>query len=128
MENSFIDLIIRLKNGYLAKKEIILSYYSKLNENILKKLVNLRFIKSYRIIGDKIKKIEIKLLYKGNIPALNDVKIYSKPGRRYYVSYKDLKPVLSNYGFYILLTNKGVLTNKEAQQLKIGGELLFSIW
>lgn len=128
MENSFIDLIIRLKNGYLAKKEKIESPYSKLKENILKKLLDLKFIKSYHIEGDKIKYFKIELLYKNNIPALNDIKIYSKPGRRYYVSYKDLKPVLSNYGVSILSTNKGILTNKEAQEKKVGGELLFNIW
>ncbi len=128
MENSFIDLIIRLKNGYLAKKETIDSPYSKLKENILKKLLDLKFIKSYQVIGDKVKYFNIDLLYKDNIPAVNDVKVYSKLGRRYYVSYKNLKPVLSNYGVSILSTNKGILTNKEAQELKVGGELLFSIW
>ncbi len=128
MENSFIDLIIRLKNGYLVKKERVESSYSKLNEKIVEKLLELRFIKSFKVIGDKIKKIEIELLYKDNIPALTDVKIFSKPGRRYYVSYKDLKPVFSHYGLAIISTSQGILTNKEAKNKKVGGELLFYIW
>lgn len=129
MTNSVIDLIIRIKNGYLAKKETVISPYSKFRENVLKKLFELKFIKNYQVTGgDKIKEITIELLYKNGVPALTDVKIFSKPGRRYYVSYHQLKPVLGGYGASILSTSKGILTNKEAYKLKVGGELLFNIW
>ncbi len=128
MNNSVIDLIIRIKNGYLSKKETVISPYSKFRENVLKKLLELKFIKNYQVKGDKIKEITIELSYKDGVPALTDVKIYSKPGRRYYVSYRQLKPVLGGYGASILSTSKGILTNKEAYKLKVGGELLFNIW
>lgn len=128
MENSFIDLIIRIKNGYLAKKEQVMSPYSKFKEIILKKLKELKFIEDYKIIGEAKKEIKIMLLYKDNLPVLTDVKIFSKPGRRYYVSYKELKPVLGGFGYSILSTPKGILTDKEAKKLKVGGELLFNIW
>lgn len=128
MTSSIIDLIIRIKNGYLAGKETIVSPYSKLRENILRKLVDLGYIKNYQITGDKIKRINIELLYKDGQPALTGVKIFSKPGRRYYVSYRQLKPVLGGYGVSVLSTSKGVLTEAEARKTKIGGELLFNIW
>jgi small subunit ribosomal protein S8 len=128
MENSIIDLIIRVKNGYMASKEVIESPYSKFKEEILKKLLTLKFIKKYQVDGDKIKKITIYLLYEKGQSALTDIKIYSKPGRRLYVSYKDLKSVLSGYGYSILSTPQGILTNKEAKVKKVGGELLFSLW
>ncbi|MCS6956349.1 MAG: 30S ribosomal protein S8 [Patescibacteria group bacterium] len=130
MENSVIDLIIRIKNSYLSGKEEAVSYYSKFKEEVLKKLKDLKYIKDYRIEENskKIKKIIIELLYIDKNPALTGVKIFSKPGRRYYVSYKDLKPVINGYGCSIISTPKGIITDKEARSKKIGGELLFNIW
>jgi small subunit ribosomal protein S8 len=128
MTNPAIDLIIRIKNGYMAKKEVIESPHSKMREEILKKLLALKFIKKFNINENKFKKIDIGLLYSGNVPAMTDVRIYSRPGGRHYVSYRDLKPVLSGYGFSFLSTSKGIVTNKEAIKEKLGGELLFSIW
>lgn len=128
MGNPAIDLIIRVKNGYLARKEVVESPYGRMREEILKKLTEFKFVKSYKITGDKLKKITIELLYENTVPVFSDVKIYSRPGSRYYVSYRDLKPVLSGYGFSFISTSKGILTNKEARKQKLGGELLFSIW
>ncbi|KKQ23620.1 MAG: 30S ribosomal protein S8 [Candidatus Roizmanbacteria bacterium GW2011_GWC2_37_13] len=128
MGNPAIDLIIRLKNGYMARKEIIESPYSRMREKILMKLISLKIIKSYKIEGDQPQKIKIELLYKNKQPVLSDVRIYSRPGSRHYVSYRDLKPVLSGYGFSLISTSKGIITDKEAKNQKLGGELLFSIW
>lgn len=128
MGNPAIDLIIRIKNGYLSKKEGVDSPYSLMREEILKKLLFLKFIKKYKVTDDKVKKIYIELSYDDLVPALTDVRIYSRPGGRYYVSYRDLKPVLSGYGYSILSTSKGIVTDREAKKQKLGGELLFSIW
>ncbi len=128
MENSIIDLIIRIKNGYMAKKETIESPYSKYREAVLKKLVSLKFIKGYEVKGEIKKNITIDLAYEEDKPAISDVKIYSKPGMRFYISYKNLKPVLSGFGYSILSTSKGIMTGREAKKAKLGGELLFSFW
>ncbi len=128
MKNSFIDLIIRIKNGYMSHKEMVISPYSKFRVEILKKLKSLGFIKDFKFKGEKIQTIDIELLYQDEEPAIKDVEIFSRPGQRQYVSYKDLKPILNGFGYSILSTPKGVLTNKEARQQKIGGELLFSLW
>jgi len=127
MGNSFIDLIIRIKNGYLARKEKVEVLRSNFNLRILKKLKELKYIKDYSEKEDG-KKIEVELLYKNNQPALTDVKIHSKMGRRIYRGYRELKPVLNGLGFSIISTSKGILTNVEAKKLKVGGELLFDIW
>jgi len=127
MENSFIDLIIRIKNGYLAGKEKVEVLRSNFNLNILKKLKEIKYIKDYFEKEDG-KKIEVELLYNNNQPALTDVKIHSKMGRRIYRGYRKLKPVLNGLGFSIISTSKGILTNVEAKKLKVGGELLFDIW
>ncbi|MCL4363651.1 30S ribosomal protein S8 [Patescibacteria group bacterium] len=70
----------------------------------------------------------IELLYQEGQPALTDVKVFSTSGRRYYVSYRELKPVMSGYGFSIISSPQGIVTNKEARLKKLGGELLFNIW
>ncbi len=128
MENSIIDIVIRIKNGYMARNEKILSPYSVFKEEVLKKLVALKFVKSYSVEGALKKSFIIELLYAEGVPAMTDVKVYSTPGQRQYVSYKNLKQVLSGYGYSILSTSKGILTNKEARKEKVGGELLFNIW
>jgi small subunit ribosomal protein S8 len=127
MENNFADLIIRIKNGYLSKKDTILCYRSNFNLNILKKLKELNFIKDFKESEDK-KTVLVELLYRDGKPALTDVRIQSRPGKRIYRSYKELKPVLSGLGFSIISTPKGILNNKEARKLKVGGEVLFDIW
>lgn len=128
MENSFIDLVVRLKNGYLAKKETIISPYSQFKEKILKVLKKSLFIKDYQVKGEIKKSLIIELLYQDGEPVLTDIKIISRPGQRSYVSYKDLKSVLGGLGCSVLSTPKGVMTNKQARREKLGGELLFKIW
>ena len=125
MNNTAIDLIIRVKNGYLSRKETIHVLFSKTNEEVLQKLKTLGFRKSFKKVE---RDIIVELLYKEKMPSFTDVKIFSKPGRRYYVSYKELKPVLGGLGYSLLSTSKGIMTNKEARKQKTGGELLFELW
>jgi small subunit ribosomal protein S8 len=128
MENSIIDLVIRIKNGYMARKPTITSPHSKYKEAILKKLLALKFIEGYSVEGDIKKNIAINLSYEEGNPAITDIKIFSKPGMRLYISYKNLKPVLSGFGYSVLSTSKGIMTDREAKKAKLGGELLFSFW
>lgn len=125
MQNTTSDLIIRIKNGYMAKKEEVDIPDSKLNLAILEKLKSLTFIGN---IKKKEKSFKVRLIYNEKIPVLTGVEIYSKPGRRYYISYKDLKPVLGGLGYSLISTPKGILTNREARSKKVGGELLFAVW
>jgi small subunit ribosomal protein S8 len=128
MENSVIDLIIRIKNGYLVKKESIGSPFSNFKHEVLKKLKECQFIEDFEVTGQVKKSFLIKLRYLGGEPAMTDVKIFSKPGQRSYVSYRKIKPVLNNFGFSFISTPKGILTDREAKKTKTGGELLFAIW
>ena len=125
MGNSVIDMIIRIKNGYMTRNENVEVLFSRFNEEVLKKLLQLGFIKKFET---KERKIMVELVYKDKNPVMTEVQLYSKPGRRYYVSYKNLKQVMGGLGFSLISTSQGVLTNKEAREKKVGGELLFSIW
>lgn len=124
-----VDLIIRIKNGYMSGRERIESPYSRFREDVLSKLKRLKYISDYTVTGDKVKHVSIELSYDEELqPAVNDVKIISKPGQRMYTAAKDLKPVLSGMGYAILSTPDGILTNIEAKKNNVGGELLFYIW
>lgn len=127
MNNGIIDLIIRIKNGYQARRETITTPSSRFKREVLKKLHELGYIESYEQLDD-INYLTVHLKYEQGSPALTGVKLHSKPGRRWYVAAHDLKPVLSGIGYSFVSTSKGVLTNREARKEKVGGELLFDIW
>lgn len=112
----------------MAKKETINAPYSKFSEEVLKKLKTLGYVGEYSIDKEAIKTMTINLVYGKDGTAFTDVAVFSKPGRRYYVSYRDLKPVVSGFGYSILSTPVGILTDREAKVKKMGGELLFKIW
>jgi len=125
---AIIDLIIRIKNGYMARREQISVPYSKFREAVLAQLQALGYITRYEVAGDTKKNITITLTYEDGMPALTDVKIQSKPGRRIYTQYKEVKSVRGGLGYSILSTSQGILTGSEAKKKQIGGELLFYIW
>lgn len=112
----------------MSHRESVVSPHSKYKEDLLNKLKELKYIKDYSVAGEIIKEISVDLLYEDDISAVTGIEIISKPGRRNYQSYKNLKPVVNNFGCSILSTSKGILSNKEAKKAKIGGELLFNIW
>ncbi len=126
--NPVNDLIIRIKNAYMSKADYLNVPYSVFKEKIAKKLQEIGFIKSVVVEGDTKKTLRIELLYVNNKPALTDVKIFSKPGRRWYVGHNEIKKVLGGLGYSLLSTPKGLLTGREAKKQKIGGELLFYVW
>ncbi|MBI4004778.1 30S ribosomal protein S8 [Candidatus Roizmanbacteria bacterium] len=129
MVNPIIDLIIRIKNGYQAMRGEIGLPHSVYREKVLEKLKEIQYIKDYSVTGDTVKKIRVELLYNdAGVPALTGVKLYSKPGRRWYSSSSQLKSVLGGLGYSILSTPQGIMTHVEAKRKKVGGELLFSIW
>jgi len=128
MNHAVIDLIIRIKNGYMARREMVSSPASNFRIDVLKKLKQVGYIKGFTQSGDIKKTVDITLKYVDGEPAMTDVKIGSKPGQRYYVAAKELKPVLSGLGYSIVSTPNGVLTNIEAKKANQGGELLFEIW
>lgn len=121
------DMLIRIKNAQERKKENVEIYpKSKIKLEILKILKREGFIIDYE---EKEKSIIVKLrYYPDGSPLISNVKRVSKPSRRVYVSYEELKPVVNGLGIAILSTSKGIITDKEARKLKVGGELLLEVW
>lgn len=112
----------------MSRKEAIVSAYSTYRGTVLKKLKELGYISDYSVEGNIVKRVKITLKYEDDVPAVTDVKLFTKPGRRWYVTAKELSPVLGGLGCAFISTPKGILTNKEAKKENIGGELLFHIW
>ncbi len=128
------DLIIRIKNAYLARHEQLTVPGSKLKQAVLSVLKKEGYIKDFKVTKDGPKTfITITLKYTLDArnkpqPAIQGVKLVSKPGRRIYVGYDQIPPVLSGIGINILSTNKGILTGAQAKKAKVGGELICQVW
>lgn len=122
----YSNLFSKIKNGYLIKKSKITQIQSKQVLNILNIFVREGFIKSYKISVNNNYEIEIYLKYKNNQPVFKEIKRLSKSGQRLYIKNNDL--YLQKKGIYILSTSKGILTDLQAKQLNIGGELICKIF
>lgn len=118
------NLFSKIKNGYLAKKSKIVQQKSNQSINILNILVKEGFIKSYKINSKN--QLDIYLKYKKNKAVITDIKRLSKPGKRLYINNKDLYK--KKTGFYIISTSTGILTDLQAKQLNVGGELICKIF
>lgn len=123
------DFIIRLKNaGAIGTSSISVPHSNHL-EDIAKKLRDLGFVAGVEVATKNGKKmLEVELAYENGVHKINDVKRISKPGRRLYVSSRDAHSVKNGLGARILSTPKGILGDKEARQVRAGGETLFEIW
>lgn len=130
MQQSYIDLIIKIKNGAMAKKQFINVGYTKLNKKILDILKKENYILDYgeKDIKKNIKEYIVEMQYNGERNIISGIKLISKPGRKIYSQYSDLKSVVNGTGISILSTNKGVMSNRNARKLKVGGQILFEIW
>jgi small subunit ribosomal protein S8 len=124
------DMLIRIKNAVMRKKDRVSVPYSKMKERIADILKKEGFITDYKVEGEGVKKnIDIYLKYdEQGEPIINDVRKISKPGRRIYVSKDEVPWVKTGMGIAILSTSKGIVTDREARRLKIGGELICEVW
>ena len=128
--DSVADLIIRIKNGGLSRKEKVTMPYSKKRNSIAQKLRVANYIENVDAEGHGTKKqLVITLAYddEGN-HKVQDVKRISKPGRRVYMGVQDIRPIKNRHGTLFISTPKGILTGDEARKGHVGGEALFSIW
>ncbi|MCL5784268.1 MAG: 30S ribosomal protein S8 [Patescibacteria group bacterium] len=119
------DLLIRIKNGYMASRKEVTVSYSKLSVAICNLLEKEGYIQGCEALGREIK---VTLKYDNKQPALTDVKRVSKPGRRVYQGKKMLPRVLGGLGVAIISTPKGVMTDKQARKEGVGGEIMAYVW
>ena len=123
------DYLTRVRNATKAKKPRVEIPASKVKMGLSEILKNLGYVIDYEIIDDnKQKKINLVLKYKNGVPAINGLKRISKPGLRVYRSADKLPRVLNGLGTAIISTPKGLLSDKDARNLLVGGEVMCFIW
>jgi len=123
------DLLTRIRNGQRAKKDSVVSPASKLRARVLDVLQREGYIRGYReedVAGHSGLRIELK--YFEGQPAIQHVARVSKPGRRVYSGSKDLPVVRNGMGITIVSTPKGVLSDVEARDQNVGGEVLAEVF
>ncbi|MBQ1750220.1 MAG: 30S ribosomal protein S8 [Lachnospiraceae bacterium] len=125
------DMLTRIRNANTAKHDTVDIPVSKIKVSIADILVNEGYIEKYEIVPDgNFEAIRVTLKYgdNKNEKIISGIKKISKPGLRVYAGKDEVPSVLGGLGIAILSTNKGVITDKEARKLGVGGEVLAYVW
>jgi small subunit ribosomal protein S8 len=124
------DLLTRIRNGQLRGKAKIVSPNSRLRTSLLDVLQTEGFIRGYAEVEfkDGLKQLEIELKYHEGRPVIRELKRVSTPGRRVYASVKELKPHRQGLGVSIVSTPQGVMTDSNARDKNVGGEVLCQVF
>ena len=131
MSDPIADMLTRIRNANTAKRDTVDVPASKMKIAIADILLNEGYIAKYDIVEDgNFKTIRITLKYGAdkNEKVISGLKRISKPGLRVYANSEELPRVLGGLGTAIISTNQGVITDKEARKLHIGGEVLCFVW
>lgn len=124
------DMITRIRNAQMVKKSTVKVPFSKLKMEILKVLKKYGYITDFTKVGREPKRmIEIILAYdENNNPKITEIKRISKPSQRVYKKAKEIYPARNGLGIYVISTPKGVLSDREAKKMNVGGEILLEVW
>jgi len=132
MTDPIADYLTRLRNAIKAKHRVIEVPASNVKKDITKILFEKGYILNFKFVDDDGSQGTIKIALKydsvNKTNAIRKLKRISTPGLRKYVGHKDMPRVLNGLGIAVLSTSKGVMTDKEARQLKIGGEVLCYVY
>ena len=131
MSDPIADMLTRIRNANAAKHDTVDVPASKMKLAIANILLDEGYIAKYTITEDGVKKnIHITLKYGAdkNEKIITGIKRISKPGLRIYVNKEEIPRVLGGLGVAILSTNKGVITDREARKLQVGGEVIAFVW
>ena len=131
MTDPIADMLTRIRNANKARFKSVNVYMSKMNVNIARVLKNAGYIISYDNVKDEKgqQMLKIALKYPDTKRAvITDIERISKPGRRVYVASDNIPKVLNGYGIAVLSTSRGVITDEEAKELNVGGEILCKVW
>ena len=130
MTDPIADMLTRIRNGAMAKKETVDMPASNLKVEIAKVLKAEGYINAYKLQkDDKQGILNVALKYDENkVSVVEGIKRVSKPGSRVYVKTDAVPKVINGYGIAILSTSKGLMVDREARKSKVGGEILCNVW
>jgi small subunit ribosomal protein S8 len=130
MTDPVADMLTRIRNAGLAKHQKVDIPSSNIKVNLATVLRTEGFIKNFKVIADNkqgVLRVYLKFIDEKE-PVINEIKRISKPGGRVYVNSDKIKKVKNGLGIAILSTSKGLVTDKTARELGIGGEVLCTVW
>lgn len=124
------DVLTRIRNASRAHHETVEVPYAKLHESLINIIINEGFLGTSEVVGEGVNKaLRVSLKYTADQRSvLTDMQRVSKPGRRMYVGHKEVKKVRGGLGIAVLSTPKGLMSDAQAREQKVGGEVLCSVW
>ena len=129
MTDPIADLFTRVRNGLMVQHGVVEMPNSKMKTRIAEVLKEEGFIKNFRVREDGRQGVlKLYLKYHNGDAAIRGIKRISKPGRRTYVSSRNIPKVLSGLGIAIITTSSGVMTDQLCREKGIGGEVLGHVW
>ena len=128
MTDPISDMLARIRNANLALVPEVEVAHSKMKESIAGILKKEGYIADCSVEGKALKKIKLKLKFQGRKGIIAGLKRVSKPGLRRYVGATEIPRVLGGLGVAVVSTSQGLLTDREARERKVGGEVLCHVW
>ena len=130
MSDPIADMLTRIRNGGKAGFDKVDIPGSKIKLELIRVLKEQGYIKDFKYLEDEHKRIiriYLKYVSEGK-HAIFGIQRVSKPSRKVYSKAKQIKPVLNGLGVSVISTSKGVMTDKQAREANVGGEILFNVW
>jgi len=130
LQDPLSDLFSRIRNAQMRNKSIVSSPISKLRENILEVLKKEGYIRGYSVTKHSSgrEELDIELKYDDKGPVISNITRISKPGRRVYSGAERIPFIHNGLGISIISTSKGVMSDNEARQQKVGGEIICKVF
>ena len=130
MSDTLGDMLTRIRNAQTTNKKVVDAPASRFRKNVLEVLKREGFIRNFeeKEMRPGINFFEIELKYYNGKPVISEIKRVSKPGRRVYSSIKNLQKTYNGLGISILSTPRGVMSDNEAREANVGGEVLCTIY
>ena len=130
MSDTLGDMLTRIRNGQTTNKKVVDAPASRFRKNVLEVLKREGFIRNFeeKEMKPGINFFELELKYYNGKPVITEIKRVSKPGRRVYSSIKNLQKTYNGLGISILSTPRGVMSDNEAREANVGGEVLCTIY
>ena len=130
MSDTLGDMLTRIRNAQTTNKKVVDAPASRFRKNVLEVLKREGFIRNFeeKEMKPGINFFEIELKYYNGKPVITEIKRVSKPGRRVYSSIKNLQKTYNGLGISILSTPRGVMSDNEAREANVGGEVLCTIY
>ena len=130
MNDTISDMLTRIRNGLLARKQEVVLPHSNFKHSLAKVLETEGWVKKVEVKDvEGFKSLAVELKYDAQgLPTISGIKRVSKPGQRIYSTRENLPRVMGSMGTTVVSTSRGLMTDKEARKAKVGGEIVCQIW